>query len=447
MAQIGNALVVGASLTGLVTAAALAGHAERVTVLERDALPAAPSARKGLPHGRHLHSLMGSGQHALEALLPGVLDELVDGGAVRVGAPQDNLWLSPVGWCTRFPATHVVPSASRDLLDWTLRRRVSALPGVEFRTGVDVIGLTVDADGRAVTGVVTRTRSDTSVEEVSADLVVDATGRGTRTPRWLADLGFGATEKSVVDSRAAYSSRFYTIPADFDGDWRCISIGNQPPRTTRGGALIQVDGNRWLVSLFGHLGDHPPTQEEGFLEFAASLRHPVLYEAIRSAEPAGPIHGYAHMANQRWRYERLPNWPSGLLVLGDAACALNPVYAQGMSVAAMTAVELRDHLVEPGRDTVDCAYFQRRAAEITDRAWHVAVGADHGLLLPADGEIDEESRRIGEYMERVLQIALVDPVVNSIFFDVMMMVQPTDRLFAPDVADRVQRGPSLPARP
>jgi len=441
MARIGHAVVVGASVAGMVSAAALAGHAERVTVIDRDTLPEEPGARKGTPQARHLHSLMASGQHALDALLPGVLDDLVAAGAVPVTAPEDNLWLSPVGWCTRFPGTHTVPSASRDLMDWTLRRRVAALPGVTFTTGADVTGLLVDPAGAAVTGVRLRHRAGSAVEDVHADLVVDASGRGTRTPRLLAELGFGEPRRSVVDSRAAYSSRFYRIPADFGGDWRCISIGNEPPRTTRGGALIQVDGDRWLVSLFGYLGDHPPTDEAGFLEFAASLRHSVLHDAIRAAEPAGPIHGFAHMANARWHYEELPAWPKNLLVLGDAACALNPVYAQGMSVAAMSAVAVREHL---GRveERPDCAEIQKALASTVDGAWTVAVGADHALLSPADAEIDEESRRVGENMDRVLRVALVDAHVNKIFFDVMMMVEEPARLFAPDIAERAGQGPA-----
>lgn len=441
MARIGHAVVIGASVAGLSAAAALAGHADRVTVVDRDALPGEPGARKGTPQARHLHSLMASGQRALDDLLPGVLDDLVAAGAVPVSAPADNLWLSPVGWCARFPGTHTVPSASRDLLDWVLRRRVAALPGVGFTTRADVTGLLADPGGAAITGVRLRHRGSGADEELRADLVVDASGRGTRTPHLLADLGHGLPRRSEVDSRAAYSSRFYRVPADFGGDWRCISLGNEPPRTTRGGALIQVDGDRWLVSLFGYLGDHPPTDEAGFLEFARSLRHPVLHDVISAAEPAGPIHGFARLANQRWHFEEVDPWPTGLLVLGDAACALNPVYAQGMSVAAMSAVVLREHLDRSPGD-VDCGKAQRALAVAADRAWTVAVGADHALLTGPDAEVDEESRRIGEHMDRVLRVALVDPHVNKVFFDVMMMLEEPSRLFAADIVDRAVGGPA-----
>lgn len=441
MTRMGHVVVIGASVAGMTAAAALAGHADRVTVVDRDVLPEEPGARKGTPQARHLHSLMASGQQALEALLPGVLGDLVAAGAVPVSAPADNLWLSPVGWCARFPGTHTVPSASRDLLDWVLRRRVTALPGFRFTTRADVTALLTDPTGATITGVRLRHRETGADEDVRADLVVDASGRGTRTPHLLAELGYDLPRLSVVDSRAAYSSRFYRIPADFRGDWRCISIGNEPPRTTRGGALIQVDGDRWLVSLFGYLGDHPPTDEAGFLEFARSLRHPVLHDVISAAEPAGPIHGFAHMANQRRHYEELDPWPAGLLVLGDAACALNPVYAQGMSVAAMSAVVLRDHLDQSPED-LDCGKVQRALAVTTDRAWTVAVGADHALLTGPDAEIDDESRRVGEYMDRVLRIALVDPHVNKVFFDVMMMVEEPARLFGADIAERADGGPA-----
>lgn len=434
MTDIGHVVVVGASVAGLTAAAALAGHAERITVVDRDELPAEPANRAGTPQTWHLHSLMAAGQQALESLLPGVLDDLVAAGAVPVSAPEDNLWLAAAGWCTRFPGTHTVPSASRDLLDWVLRRRVAALPGVTFATRTEITGL-CGADG-TITGVRTRDRDTGATAELAADLVVDASGRSSRTPAHLTDLGYAAPRVSVVDSRAAYSSRFYRIPAEFTDDWRCISIGNDPPATTRGGALIEVDGGRWLVSLFGYLDDHPPTDEDGFLEFAASLRHPVLHEVIRKADPAGPIRGYAKMSNQRRHYEELPEPPTNLVVVGDALCALNPVYAQGMSVAAMTAVTLREHATD------DSATIQRALAPTVDRAWAVAVGADHALLTEPGTPVDDESRRVGEYMDRVLRLALADPFVNKIFFDVMMMVEEPARLFAPDITDRVGQGPA-----
>jgi len=437
-----HAVVIGGSLAGLATAAALARHMDAVTVVDRDTFPGRPGRRRGLPQGQHLHALMVSGRRALEDLLPGLTDDLVKAGAVEVGAPRDNLWLSAAGWCTRFPATHVVPSASRDLLDWVLRRRVAALVGVRLRQGYDVVELLADRPDEVV-GVRMRSH-DGRVEECRADLVVDASGRSTKTPTWLRELGYETPRRSVVDSRAGYSSRFYRIPTGFDGDWRCISIGNQPPRTTRGGALIQVEGDRWIVSLFGYLGDHPPTDEDGFLTFAASLRHPVLHDTIARAMPAGPVHGFRSMASQRWHFEELPKWPERFVVVGDAACTLNPVYAQGMSVAAVSATALDRWLSVRDGEPGGCAVFQRELGGLIDWAWGVAVGADSAVLaLAEDSAATAVADDVG-FGERMLQAAMVDPVVNAAFFDVMMMVASPESLASEEISRRIGQGPPLP---
>jgi flavin-dependent dehydrogenase len=437
-----HAVVIGGGIAGLTAAVAVAGHAERLTVVERDRLSENPAFRSAVPQSRHLHSLMGAGQQALDTLLPGFTDELYAAGAVPLRTPYDHLWLSPAGWCHRFSPSHTVPSASRELVEWIVRRQVADLAGVRVRDRVEITGLL--ADGGRVTGVRALAREGGAAEEIAADLVVDASGRRSHAREWLASLGHGEAETTRIDSRAGYSSRYYAIPEDFADEWRVISIQPGPSQPLRGGALVPVEGGRWLVSLYGYLNDHPPTDEAGFLAFGASLRHPVLYETIREAEPLGPIHGFRHMANERRHYEALPHWPDGFLVVGDAACALNPVYAQGMSVAAMSAQRLHG-LLDEGVD--DCATLQKEMAAGNERAWHVAVGADLAYL--GEAPTDEESRRSGERMQRLLELAMVDADVNKTFFDVMMMLAEPDALDTPELTARLAQGPARPpaARP
>ncbi|WP_067814901.1 FAD-dependent oxidoreductase [Actinomadura kijaniata] len=432
-----HAVVIGGGIAGLAVAGALAGRFRRVTVVERDASADGAAFRAGVPQSRHLHSLMGAGQRALDDLLPGFTDGLYAAGAVPLRTPYDHLWLSPAGWCHRFPPSHTVPSASRELVEWVLRRRVSGLPDMVVRDRLEVTGLV--ADDERVTGVRVARRDGSGAEEVTADLVVDASGRRSHAARWLAALGHGETGTTLVDSRAGYASRCYAVPEGFADEWRVISIQPGPGQPTRGGALVQVEGGRWLVSLYGYLGDHPPTDEDGFLAFAASLRHPVLHDVVRDAEPLGPVHGFRHMANERRHFEDLPRWPQGLLVVGDAACALNPVYAQGMSVAAMTARRLRA-LLDEGVD--DCAALQKETAAGNDRAWRIAVGADLAYL--GEAPVDERARREAGRMGRLLELAMVDAEVNRVFFDVMMMLAEPDALATPALAARLAQGPARP---
>ncbi|WP_176611493.1 FAD-dependent monooxygenase [Actinomadura sp. WMMB 499] len=433
-----HAVVVGAGIAGLTAAAALAGRFERVTVLERDALGEAPGFRPGVPQSRHLHSLMGAGQRALDGLLPGFTERLYEAGAVPLRTPYDHLWLSPAGWCHRFAPSHTVPSATRELVEHVVRTSVAGLDGVRFRDQTETVGFAGDA--ARVTGVRVRTRGgDRSggVDEVPADLVVNASGRGSGGRGWLRALGLDEPEVERIDSRPGYSSRLYEMPAGFADEWRIISIQPGEGQPLRGGALVPVEGGRWLVSLYGYLDDHPPVDPEGFLEFAGSLRHPVLHDVVRDAVPAGPVHGFRHMANERYRYEDLPAWPDGLLLAGDALCAVNPVYAQGMSMAAMTA-ETLGRLLD---GDAGCRATQKEIAAGNERAWQVATGADLAYLTDVGGE---GARDAGEYMARLMALALVDADVNRTFFDVMMMLAEPDALASPELAARVARGPSRP---
>jgi 2-polyprenyl-6-methoxyphenol hydroxylase-like FAD-dependent oxidoreductase len=441
LAPIGHTVVVGSGLAGLTAAAALAPHTGTVTLLERDRLPEDARFRPGVPQSRHLHSLMCSGQEALEELLPGFGADLRAAGAVELRAPWDHLWLSAAGWCTRFAPSHVVPSASRELIESVLRSRVAALDPVRVRQGSEVVGLL--GDGARVRGVRVRDR-DGGVGEIAADLVVDTGGRSSHVFDWLDSMGLGRPRASVVDSRAGYASRYYRVPAGFADDWRIISLGNHPAQTLHGGALVPIEGGRWHVSLFGYLDDHPPTDEAGFLEFARSLRDPVLYDTISEAVPLGPVRGFRRMANERHHVEDMERWPAGLIVLGDALCALNPVYAQGMSAAALSATALRDWAAS-GAAPGDAAGFHRRLAPDLDRFWQVAVGADTAYLADPGASVTDEARRAAEQGGRLLHAAMLDPVVNRVFFDVMMLLSPPDALAAPDIVERVERASRIPA--
>ncbi|MFE3456764.1 NAD(P)/FAD-dependent oxidoreductase [Nocardiopsis aegyptia] len=441
MAPIGHTVVIGSGLAGLTAVAALAPHTGRVTLLERDRLPEDARFRPGVPQSRHLHSLMCSGQDALERLLPGFGADLRAAGAVELRAPWDHLWLSAAEWCTRFAPTHVVPSASRELVESVARSRVAALDAVSVREGAEAVGLL--GDGTRVRGVRVRDRAGTR-EEVAADLVVDASGRSSHVLDWVAATGSGRPRSTVVDSRAGYASRYYRVPEGFADDWRIISLGNHPSETLHGGALVPIEGGRWHVSLFGYLDDHPPTDDAGFLEFARSLRDPVLYDTITKAEPLGPVRGFRRMANERHHVEETDHWPAGLILLGDALCALNPVYAQGMSAAALSAVALAEWAAD-GATAADAAGFHRRLAPDLDRFWQVAVGADNAYLADPDAPVSEEARRSAEQSGRLLHAAMVDPVVNRTFFDVMMLLAPPDALAAPDLVERVERASRTPA--
>ena len=341
-----HAVVLGAGMAGLLTAQTLSRHFERVTIVERDNLASHPANRPGVPQGDHLHVILPGGQQAIERVLPGFAHELVAAGAVDIAIPTEVLWLSPAGWIDRFPPRHRMISATRPLIEWCTRRRVLATPGIELLEGRAVDGLLPGWDGDRVSGVRLHDAGSDSGKTAAlrADLVVDAAGRRSRLPEWLDRLGFERPDETRIDASLSYASRIYRRPPG-TRDWKGAFLQAKPPTTGRMAVMFEVEDDRLLVTVQGVGGDHPPRDEVGFLDFTRSLRSPVIYETIRDAEPLTPIVGFANTANRRRHYERLRRWPERLVAIGDSACAFNPVYGQGVSVAALTAVRL-DHALE-----------------------------------------------------------------------------------------------------
>jgi flavin-dependent dehydrogenase len=431
-----HAVVIGGSLAGLLATRVLSDHFGRVTLVERDRFPAGAAFRAGVPQSRHLHVLWTRGLTLLEQLFPGMEDTLTGAGAVELGVPDDCLWLTSAGWRNRFPVTRLL-TFSRPLLDWAVRSRLTS-PAVDVLEGYEAVGLV--ARGRDVAGVKLR-----SGETMAADLVVDATGRGSRAPAWLETLGYPAPDETSVDPLLGYASRFYAIPDGFDPGWKAIYLQADPPATRRTGGLFPQEGGRWICSLSGAGGDYGPTGEEEFLAFARGLRDPVLYEAIRSAEPLSPIRGFRRTANHRRHYERMPAWPRGFVVMGDAACAFNPIYGQGISVAAISAMAL-DRCLREDRDGLELR-FQKRVSRSAAGAWLVATGEDLRYHETKADRTRASTRMINAYVDRVVAAANVDRRVCASLLDVLALTSAPASLFAPPVLARVTANAVRPTAP
>ena len=245
------AAVIGGGMSGILAARALSDHFAEVTVIERDQLPDQPDFRKGVPQARHLHTFWAGGLRAAEQLLPGIEADLLAAGACPVRFPTDIRWLTPVDrWMGRFPATQHLASASRSLIEWVVRRRVEQTPGVRFVAGHEVRSLRLDRRGH-VSGLEVRRRGGASAFELPADLVVDASGRGSVLPDWLEALGRHRPRESTVNAFLGYASRTYAIPDDFRADWKSTYIQAAPPRESRGGIIMPIEGDRWIVTLLG----------------------------------------------------------------------------------------------------------------------------------------------------------------------------------------------------
>jgi 2-polyprenyl-6-methoxyphenol hydroxylase-like FAD-dependent oxidoreductase len=434
-----HAVVLGASMAGLLTAQAVSAHFARVTIVERDSLPEHPTNRPGVPQGDHLHVLLPGGQQAIERLLPGFSDELVAAGAVVVAAPTDILWLSPAGWVDRFPPRHHMISATRPLIEWYTRRRVLATPGITLVDGRAVDRLLPGSDGSRVSGVhLGGDAGDAGV--LRADLVVDATGRRSRLPDWLVQLGFERPAETRIDASLSYASRIYRRPQG-NRDWKAAFLQAQPPTTGRMGVMFEVEDDRLMVTVQGVGGDHPPRDEAGFLDFTRSLRSTVIHETIRDAEPLTPIVGFANTANRRRHYERLRRWPERLLAVGDTACAFNPVYGQGVSVAALTADRLDAALAARDGRSLDgfAPRFRRDVAAAGRAAWMIATGDDLRYPTTTGASAGKALRMQHRYLDRVTAAATNDERAMAAIVDALFLVARPESLFKPSVMWRAMR--------
>jgi 2-polyprenyl-6-methoxyphenol hydroxylase-like FAD-dependent oxidoreductase len=374
----GDAVVIGGSITGLSAARILAGYFERVTILERDALPGPADFRPGVPQARHAHTLLPEGQTVFEQLFPGLTEELVTAGAVPVDAISemaifvDGAWRAPKN---REAGRRVV--FSRPLLEAALRGRLAAHPNVVFLASQDVVGLRADAGRGRVTGVRLRRRGalGDGVEEFPADLVFDASGRGSQAPRWLAGLGYAPPRETGFTTHTGYATRLYRRPAGFDEGWKILYIRPRPPAGTLGGLILPIEHGRWLVTLIGMARDYPPADIAGFEAFARRLPSPRFFEALRLAEPLDEPFGYQLTESRLRRFDRLPRYLDGFLVGGDAVMTLNPVYALGMTAAALGGLVL-DECLQPrrGHPAADrlpglAGAYHARLNEKTARLW------------------------------------------------------------------------------
>ncbi len=433
-----HAIVVGASIGGLLAARALADYFEQVTLVDRDIFPPLGEHRKAIPQGRHVHVLHLQGTEIMERMFPGLVADLVEKGVPLIRKPEVELiWFEGGGYHARFTLDGDrlgVLGVSRPLLEGYLRKRVLALPNVRAVDACDALGLVPSERGGRVCGVRVLRRQEGSAEEViDAQLVVDAAGRGSRAASWLRELGYAPPVEEKVTINFGYCTRLYRRRPDDVGGAKAVVIPASPA-LKRSGVMLAQEGDRWIVSLGGFADDYPPSDEGEFVEYARSLPAPEIFDVIRRAEPQSEASVYRFKASIRRRYERLSRFPDGFLVFGDAICSFNPVYGQGMSVAAMEALDLQEALRE-GTDGLWRRFF-RRAGKSIDNPWRIAVSSD--LRFPAaEGKRTLGIRFVNAYMERLHSAAHRDPVVARAFSDVAGLVAPPEVLLRPGMASRV----------
>jgi 2-polyprenyl-6-methoxyphenol hydroxylase-like FAD-dependent oxidoreductase len=424
-----RAVVIGAGMAGLATAAALYEHFDEVVILERDAvLPPAREPRRGVPQGRHVHTLLAGGENALATLLPGFSQRLTEAGAAPLRHALD-VRLERPGY-DPFPyrdfgfKSH---SVTRPTLEHLVRQMVSALPNVTMRAGCSVSRLEVDDRGERVNGVVYKD-GEGRTSTLPADLILDATGRGEPSLALLEQLGL-RPEASIIGVDFGYASALFEIPSRHrgGGEWKSVMTFPNSPASSRGALLVPVEGDRWLLSLAGRLGDYPPADEREFRTFTRELRTPTVHDAIAGAERLGPIERFRFQESRRWHMERLGTLPDGWLCVGDALCRFNPVYGQGMTVSALEAVALRDMLCARSAERSSlrglAKPFFEACSQIIEGPWMMAAIPD--FIFPRTrGTRPADLDFMIKFAMSLWHVAAQDPAVHKLLLEVSNMLKP-----------------------
>jgi 2-polyprenyl-6-methoxyphenol hydroxylase-like FAD-dependent oxidoreductase len=432
-----RAVVIGAGIGGLSAAGALSSAFKEVIILEREALPASVMSRAGVSQDRHPHLLLAGGLQALDSIFPGYARDLADAGAVPVNAFKDIQYERPdVGALPRRDCSTSLLCASRPLIEHILRRKVVAIANVTLQSQSRVTEI-VPAPTRSLVKFETDAGVGAGIE---ADLVVDASGRGTPTLGLLDVLGWERPQETAVGVDISYTTAVLR-PGRTSFNWQILVTLPDPSISATAGLIVPLEGGRWFVTISHHgATDRPKTWEE-FLAVARQLKTPAIYNAIYKLLPPGGLRHFV-LDESRWRhFERLKRLPRGILPVADALCRFNPVYGQGMTVAAREAKLLRDILdrVAGEADPIEAllAAFMSEVGALLQAPWNMGVNADFAYPTTR-GERPERYEESRQFEAALFRAVVADPVVQRAFSDVLQLMEPFELLNEPDIRRRIE---------
>ena len=470
-----HAIVIGGGIAGMLAARVLTDSFSSVTILETDKLPKKPDRRKGVTQSLQPHILFAKGFRILDTLFPEIGKDLADAGALPIDWPREFHLLMNGEWGATVDSPTDITSVtcSRPLLEWVIRCRLAKFPQIKFVEESRVTGLLANPCKSQICGVSLlqngSNHGSKQEQRLMARLVVDASGGHSQAPSWLKNLGFNPPTETVIDPFVGYATRRYKQPEGFKGDWKIILISHSPPNATRLGYLAKIENGEWIATLGGYGKDFPPVDESGFLEFARSLPSDKFYQAIADAEPVSPIYGYRDTANRLRHYEKI-KMPKGLVCLGDAVCALCPVYGQGMTVSALSALVLQKWLQNQAlslqtsnlqtsnlqtsnlqtsnlqtsnlqTSNLQTSNFQKSLAQSNLKHWVAATSRD--LLFPTTLSTMSSSNQtklpkvLQWYSDGLMKLAHSDPDVLSLFLEVSQLLKSPFALYHPKIMWRV----------
>ncbi len=440
-ARIGKqAVVVGAGMAGLMAARSLADFFERVVVLENDALPKEATHRPGTPQSRHIHALLAGGLQALSRLFPGFVESLSQAGAVRLRMGYDDRIELP-GY-DPFPQRDLgipIYGMTRPLLEFTVRKRLGECRNVEICESCRAQKF-ITGSGDAPVTAVRCENSDGRSETLQADLVVDASGHGSLTEALLNSIGWPLPQETWIGVDMAYTTALFDIPEDAPPDWMGVRTLALYPHSKRA-AILPVEGKRWMLTLAGRYDEKPPGDRDGCLMFAQQLRTPTVYNAIRHVKSVPEIARFGFKGSCWKHFERLEKLPQGLLPFGDAICRFNPIYGQGMSVAALEADVLNRLLTAQSAESDGlaglAAAFFAEAERLIDTPWWTAAIPDFSDPR-TEGQRPSDLEDMLKFFAALLKLAAQDAAVHKLFIEVQNLLKPRSVYRDPELVRRIK---------
>lgn len=452
--QLGShAIVIGGSIAGLLSARVLAEKFDSVTIVERDIFPTHPNARLGVPQSVQPHTLLVKGYRLLEDFFPGIGEKLIEAGALTIDWAREFYLFDKVGWRAnaQAPSNIISFTFSRPLLEQVIRQELSKITNVYYVQGYRAEGLVYDSTTNRVKGISLNSNNNSAnANELLATLIVDASGRSSNAPEWLENIGLSRPPETVVNPFLGYATRIYKEPEGFQANWKIMLISASAPDHTRLGYLARIEGGKWVATLGGYGRDFPPTDDEGFLDFAHSLPSQKFYQVILQAEPISPTYAHRATVNRLRHYEKV-TMPKGFIALGDAVCALCPVYGQGITVSALAAKTLKDQIQESLTGELCTNSFQQNLAESNLFHWGLATHLDSQFpetvtrsdldsfttLKENKKQLGMVSRVLSWYIRKFLIKTTKDASLNTLWLETINLLKKPTVFFHPLVIFKV----------
>ncbi len=436
-----RSIVIGGGISGLSAAGVLAKFFEEVVILEKDELSEESAPRPGVPHGKQPHGILGGAVNALNVLFPGFERDLIQVGAMPIDPGFDMLHEIPGH--DPFPRQHfgrLIYGLSRPLIELTIRRRVERLSNVVIRAGCRVLELAGSPDGAVVTGVRYTTTGE-SVEELFADLVIDASSLGSLTQDFLESSGQAQPKVTTIGVDVRQSVASFSIPKRNPDDFKVVMTRARAPESSRSANLFPLENGGWQVLLVGRGIEAPPGDAAGFMNYLRRLETPTIYNAVKDAPLVGEIRRFAFPESVWRHFGLLEDFPRGLLPIGDAICRLNPAYGQGMTVAFQEAVLLH-HILEKQASEADPLAtlgkkFLYEVESLVADPWAISTIPDF-IYSQTRGERPPNLASSLQFEKTLYRISARDPATYRMIIDVQHLLKPLCALWTPEMLRRVE---------